>query len=288
MSASLMLEPLPSQRAPGRDGVPRVPRHPRVNRGEQRPLDWRVGQQAMLEADAGLKVAVELSIRTALEALPEGPMRDDEDVFECALCLEDAFPGDRVRTLGCDHRFHTSCIDHWLCEEQCFKERRCPLCNADPLKVADSTLSKPVSSSPDRLGAGSSSSAPPRGDDSAHRRPATHHQNQRRRHDDARAGSNAVSTNEGGIFWGGVPVSELLPRRLFVDDSPSRPHLDRHPLTPTPSPPPSRDSLRRSGALDEAGQTTHRHTQRPQREGATSLRGGPARGGGGALGLLLC
>lgn len=48
----------------------------------------------------------------------------------CALCLEDYLDGDRLRELGCEHRYHSECVDSWLLENK----RVCPVCNGDALK----------------------------------------------------------------------------------------------------------------------------------------------------------
>ncbi|XP_026658051.2 RING-H2 finger protein ATL78-like [Phoenix dactylifera] len=43
---------------------------------------------------------------------------------ECAICLSDFVPGDRVRVLPkCDHGFHARCIDRWL-----MTRSSCPTC----------------------------------------------------------------------------------------------------------------------------------------------------------------
>ncbi|CAL5054558.1 unnamed protein product [Urochloa decumbens] len=45
---------------------------------------------------------------------------------ECAVCLEAFQAGDRCRALpGCEHGFHTQCVDPWL-----RKSRVCPVCRA--------------------------------------------------------------------------------------------------------------------------------------------------------------
>jgi hypothetical protein len=46
---------------------------------------------------------------------------------ECAVCLSQFEAGDRVRTLPCQHEFHSSCIDRWLLE----MNRTCPCCRLD-------------------------------------------------------------------------------------------------------------------------------------------------------------
>ncbi|CAI7841003.1 unnamed protein product, partial [Closterium sp. NIES-53] len=45
---------------------------------------------------------------------------------ECTVCLSDFFERDLVRTLPCAHRFHVSCIDHWLADRT-----TCPVCRVD-------------------------------------------------------------------------------------------------------------------------------------------------------------
>ena len=51
---------------------------------------------------------------------------------ECAICLSDFSPGERLRPLPCKHVFHASCIDRWLigrCATE-LVQPTCPLCKA--------------------------------------------------------------------------------------------------------------------------------------------------------------
>ncbi|CAI5524222.1 unnamed protein product [Closterium sp. Naga37s-1] len=45
---------------------------------------------------------------------------------ECTVCLSDCNEGELVRALPCAHRFHVSCIDHWLAATT-----TCPMCRTD-------------------------------------------------------------------------------------------------------------------------------------------------------------
>jgi len=45
------------------------------------------------------------------------------DQSQCIICLEDFVCGDEVRRLGCQHIFHTTCVDEWL-----GRDAHCPLC----------------------------------------------------------------------------------------------------------------------------------------------------------------
>lgn len=46
------------------------------------------------------------------------------ELSTCAICLEDARPGDQFRVLTCRHAFHKACIDRWLTQER----NSCPVC----------------------------------------------------------------------------------------------------------------------------------------------------------------
>ena len=79
---------------------------------------------------------MELSVRTALTALPEHAWSAGEET-ECSLCMEVIVVGEMVRALPrCGHTFHSMCIDRWLLGgQQAHQRRRCPLCNENPVET---------------------------------------------------------------------------------------------------------------------------------------------------------
>lgn len=171
------------------------------------PLDRRLGAAIVSQMDSDIKAAIEASLQDALSQLPETEW--DEEPFECCFCLEMVEKGNCVRRLGCAHAFHKACIDQWLCHEQRGKERRCPLCNCDPLTgMAAGQTSKRQS--------GAGTAARSRSGTEGHQpgspqTPVT----QMRSRESSRA---VVDAATGSILWGGVPVDTLLPRRFFQDD----------------------------------------------------------------------
>jgi hypothetical protein len=42
---------------------------------------------------------------------------------QCSVCLMDFEPGDSLRTMQCNHRFHMACVDQWLAQSA-----QCPVC----------------------------------------------------------------------------------------------------------------------------------------------------------------
>lgn len=45
---------------------------------------------------------------------------------ECIICIEDYNKNDAIRILGCNHSFHTKCIESWI---QYSSKTQCPICS---------------------------------------------------------------------------------------------------------------------------------------------------------------
>lgn len=57
----------------------------------------------------------------------------------CTVCMGDLQDGEQYRTLGCSHRFHVECIDHWLTGKSTGDScdtNMCPNCRA-PVEVEE-------------------------------------------------------------------------------------------------------------------------------------------------------
>ncbi|CAD6195800.1 unnamed protein product [Caenorhabditis auriculariae] len=67
-------------------------------------------------ADQGreLDEAKKSRIRGLLEQIPADVYRGDTKDNECAICMVDFEPGERIRFLPCMHSFHQECVDEWL------------------------------------------------------------------------------------------------------------------------------------------------------------------------------
>ncbi|XGW12511.1 hypothetical protein V3C99_013306 [Haemonchus contortus] len=70
-------------------------------------------------------------IRRLLEQIPADEFRADMKGSECAICMVDFEPGEKVRFLPCMHSFHQTCVDDWL-----MRSFTCPSC----LEPVDSTI----------------------------------------------------------------------------------------------------------------------------------------------------
>ncbi|XP_021630707.1 E3 ubiquitin-protein ligase Os03g0188200 [Manihot esculenta] len=59
------------------------------------------------------------------EAFPTFAYGENENCYECAICLEELKDGDKCRMFlpSCNHTFHKACVDLWLSEDN-----TCPLC----------------------------------------------------------------------------------------------------------------------------------------------------------------
>ena len=66
-----------------------------------------------------------------IRALPETAYRQrapgDEGKETCSICVHEIVNGVSIKTLPCNHIFHSECIDEWLGEHSSF----CPLCKID-------------------------------------------------------------------------------------------------------------------------------------------------------------
>jgi hypothetical protein len=56
----------------------------------------------------------------------DGPNKTSDEDKNCPICMCDFEEGDELRILPCFHKFHTNCIDQWLCNES----KVCPICRA--------------------------------------------------------------------------------------------------------------------------------------------------------------
>mmetsp|Transcript_38446 Transcript_38446/g.62300 ORF Transcript_38446/g.62300 Transcript_38446/m.62300 type:complete len:385 (+) Transcript_38446:252-1406(+) len=57
------------------------------------------------------------------------PKTNSGVALQCPICMCEYETDEALRTLPCFHRFHTNCIDRWLCIK-----RYCPVCKYDPVK----------------------------------------------------------------------------------------------------------------------------------------------------------
>jgi len=63
--------------------------------------------------------------QVVLQSLPTRSATDADVDNKCNICLSSFEEGEVLRTLPCEHAFHSSCIDQWLLES---KNSTCPCC----------------------------------------------------------------------------------------------------------------------------------------------------------------
>ena len=73
-----------------------------------------------------------MTMEALLEACPATLIRSSSrtctSTEQCSVCIQPFRRGQWLRTLPCNHSFHSKCIDRWL-----LGQHRCPLCNKNPL-----------------------------------------------------------------------------------------------------------------------------------------------------------
>ena len=65
-----------------------------------------------------------------ISMLPSRAFDSEKDVGDCPICLESYCPKNSVKTLPCNHKYHSSCIDAWLKR----KDTTCPMCRKAAIK----------------------------------------------------------------------------------------------------------------------------------------------------------
>lgn len=90
-----------------------------------------IRQRQAEERGKEIDEAKKMRIRGLLDQIPADVFRGDMASNECAICMIDFEPGERIRFLPCMHSFHQECVDEWL-----LKSFTCPSC----LEPVDSTI----------------------------------------------------------------------------------------------------------------------------------------------------
>ncbi|EPB73579.1 zinc finger, C3HC4 type [Ancylostoma ceylanicum] len=88
-------------------------------------------QRAAAEENKTREDAQRQRVKGLLDQIPADEFRSDMKGSECAICMVDFEPGERVRFLPCMHSFHQTCVDDWL-----MRSFTCPSC----LEPVDSTI----------------------------------------------------------------------------------------------------------------------------------------------------
>ncbi|KAK8199834.1 uncharacterized protein BKA78DRAFT_348794 [Phyllosticta capitalensis] len=88
---------------------------------EERSVGETAGNGSSAEADDGIAAATPA-------ASAENLGNTGGDVYTgCTICTDEFEPGEDIRVLPCDHRFHPACVDPWLLNVS----GTCPLCRID-------------------------------------------------------------------------------------------------------------------------------------------------------------
>lgn len=66
--------------------------------------------------------------------LPNDWKNDIEENQVCVICQEDHQAGETIKSLPCNHKFHSKCIDEWL-----HRSGACPMCNQNVIELATRT-----------------------------------------------------------------------------------------------------------------------------------------------------
>lgn len=73
------------------------------------------------------------------------PIRHNDDVPMCAICLVAFEDGDEIRSLACSHCFHNECVNHWVfhrcLSNDDISSLNCPECRQDHVALSECSSS---------------------------------------------------------------------------------------------------------------------------------------------------
>lgn len=99
-----------------------------TNSDEGTPRDAAAGTTANASEQRPDGTAAEAGIAPAAAGSSAENLASEGDAYTgCTICTEEFEPGQDVRVLPCDHKFHPACIDPWLLNVS----GTCPLCRID-------------------------------------------------------------------------------------------------------------------------------------------------------------
>jgi RING finger family protein len=86
--------------------------------------DWHHGHRSQVLVNVPSSPRPTLGLtQEELSRIPSTTYAPKDEHTTCAICLAEFERGDNVKTLVCDHRYHSTCVDMWL-----QKRATCPLC----------------------------------------------------------------------------------------------------------------------------------------------------------------